>query len=92
MVKQAYDALAQQRESLKVLSGPLTGLSCPITGALSIGRGPDSGLQLNDLQVSRKHAVIQQTALGTLLRDLGSGNGTFVGASASWNTALLTGM
>ena len=79
MVKQAYDALAQQRESLKVLSGPLTGLSCPITGALSIGRGPDSGLQLNDLQVSRKHAVIQQTALGTLLRDLGSGNGTFVG-------------
>ncbi len=67
-----------RRETIKILAGPRNGESCPLTGTLTIGRSPDSGLQLNDLQVSRKHAVIQQTALGTLIRDLGSGNGTFV--------------
>lgn len=46
---------------------------------MTIGRSPENEVQLNDMQVSRKHAVVQQTALGTVIRDLGSGNGTYIG-------------
>ncbi len=69
-----------RREKITILTGPRKGTSCPVTGTLTIGRSPDSGLQLNDAQVSRKHAVIQQTALATVIRDLGSGNGSYVGS------------
>ncbi|HNZ19778.1 MAG: HD domain-containing protein [Candidatus Hydrogenedentes bacterium] len=65
-------------ETIRILTGPRKGESCPVSGTLTIGRSPDSGLQLNEPEVSRKHAVIQQTALGTLIRDLGSGNGTSI--------------
>ena len=66
-------------ESVVVLSGAMEGRRLPIKGQLTIGRNPDSGLQVDDLQVSRRHAVIEQTSAGTLLRDLGSGNGTYIG-------------
>jgi pSer/pThr/pTyr-binding forkhead associated (FHA) protein len=46
---------------------------------LVIGRAADSGLVLDDPEVSRAHAEILRTADGGLeLRDLGSANGTFV--------------
>lgn len=66
-------------EWIVVLSGPLQGRRFEISGSLTIGRGPENILHLNDIQVSRKHAVIQQTPAGTIVRDLGSGNGTYVG-------------
>lgn len=66
-------------ERLVVVSGPQQGRVIDIKGALSIGRGPDNLFQLNDLQVSRKHAIIESTPNGAILRDLGSGNGTYVG-------------
>jgi HD-GYP domain-containing protein (c-di-GMP phosphodiesterase class II) len=64
---------------LVVVSGTLEGKKIPIRGQLTIGRNPDSGLQVDDPQVSRRHAVVEQTPAGTILRDLGSGNGTYVG-------------
>jgi len=67
------------REYLQVLTGPLQGTEVEIVGSLTVGRSPDNAFQLNDLQVSRRHALIQQTPAGTVVRDLGSGNGTFVG-------------
>jgi len=69
----------KRREKVLVRTGPLKGVEVEIVGTLTIGRSPENGLQLNDLQVSRQHAVIQQTPAGAMLRDLGSGNGTFVG-------------
>ncbi len=66
-------------EKLVVLTGPLREREYPIDGRLTIGRNPDSDLHLDDLQISRKHALIEQSDKGTILRDLGSGNGTFVG-------------
>jgi len=66
-------------ERLVVLSGPLKDKVLEITGSVSIGRGPDNVLHLDDLQVSRRHAVIEHDAKGVILRDLGSGNGTFIG-------------
>jgi len=46
--------------------------------AIIIGREPDSDVQINDRQVSRRHAEITQTPQGYMLRDLGSKNGTFL--------------
>jgi HD-GYP domain-containing protein (c-di-GMP phosphodiesterase class II) len=66
-------------ERLVVASGPLQGKTVKIVGTVTIGRSPENGLQLNDLLVSRHHAVISRTAAGTVVRDLDSGNGTFVG-------------
>ncbi|MDZ4857500.1 MAG: HD domain-containing protein [Candidatus Hydrogenedentes bacterium] len=68
-----------KRECLTVLNGPLEGAQVDIVGSLTIGRSPDNSLQLNDLQVSRRHCVFQQTPNGTVLKDLGSGNGTYIG-------------
>lgn len=67
------------QERLVVLNGPLENTKVVIDGTVSIGRSPGNTLQLNDIQISRQHALIQQTQAGTLVRDLGSGNGTFIG-------------
>jgi HD-GYP domain-containing protein (c-di-GMP phosphodiesterase class II) len=66
-------------DCLVALTGPLQGKQFPINGSLSIGRNPENQLQLDDLQVSRTHALIEQSDKGTILRDLNSGNGTYVG-------------
>ncbi|TWT37117.1 ABC transporter ATP-binding/permease protein [Posidoniimonas corsicana] len=43
-----------------------------------IGRGENSGLEINSTSVSREHAQLERTAGGYLLRDLGSTNGTWI--------------
>ena len=45
---------------------------------LTIGREPDNSLSLQAVGVSRRHAVIQLTRDGAVLRDLGSKNGTYI--------------
>jgi hypothetical protein len=49
---------------------------------LIIGREVDSDIQVDDRQVSRRHAEIAQTVQGYTLRDLGSKNGTFLNGEA----------
>jgi ABC-type multidrug transport system ATPase subunit len=49
------------------------------TGRLTIGRLPDNDVVVDDLLVSRRHAVLERRPDGRWeLVDLGSGNGTFV--------------
>lgn len=67
------------KERLVILSGPLKDRIFEIAGAVSIGRSPENVMHLDDLQVSRKHAIVERDGRGVMLRDLGSGNGTFVG-------------
>ena len=43
----------------------------------TIGRHPDTTVQILDPTLSKLHAEIRRTAVGYLLRDLGSQNGTF---------------
>lgn len=50
--------------------------------SIILGRESDSDVQINDRQVSRKHAEITQTEQGYQLRDLGSKNGTFLNGEA----------
>ncbi|HEX6679526.1 MAG TPA: FHA domain-containing protein [Gaiellaceae bacterium] len=44
----------------------------------TIGRSPDNDIFLDDVTVSRKHAVLAQDGNQFLIEDLGSLNGTFV--------------
>jgi FHA domain/zinc-ribbon domain len=44
----------------------------------SIGRAPDADLFLDDVTVSRRHAVIEREEDGLYIKDLESLNGTFV--------------
>jgi pSer/pThr/pTyr-binding forkhead associated (FHA) protein len=45
---------------------------------VTIGREPSADVFLDDVTVSRNHAVITRVPSGTALRDLGSLNGTYV--------------
>lgn len=63
--------------SLRVLGGPLEGRTFEITGELTLGReGTD--VKLEDLEVSRHHAIVRELAGAVEVEDLGSSNGTFV--------------
>ncbi|HNR35604.1 MAG TPA: FHA domain-containing protein [Candidatus Hydrogenedentes bacterium] len=66
-------------ERIVFLSGPRQGNAFEIDDTVVIGRNPSSSIYLEDPQVSRRHATIERTPNGTFLRDLGSGNGTYVG-------------
>lgn len=45
---------------------------------VTVGRLQDNDVVLDDLLVSRRHAMLERRGADWLLRDLGSGNGTFV--------------
>ena len=47
-------------------------------GETTIGRSPDCGIFLDDVTVSRKHAIVVQRDNGFFVEDQGSLNGTFV--------------
>ena len=68
-----------RNESVVLLSGEREEKRFVIKESLSLGRNPENDVHLDDPQASRKHAVIQQKPGGTFLRDLGSGNGTYIG-------------
>ncbi len=73
------DALRPGTALLLVLRGPNTGarflLDAPTT---TTGRHPDSDIFLDDVTVSRKHAVFQIEGDQFVVRDVGSLNGTYV--------------
>ncbi len=56
---------------------PTTG-RVPFEQALSIGRSPDSDLQILDGHISKRHAILRSNAEEFLVEDLGSRNGTFL--------------
>lgn len=69
-----------RRAQLACLDGPNAGENWRIDrDVIRIGARPDADILLNDVTVSRAHAEIVRSADGTILRDLGSTNGTFVG-------------
>ena len=50
-----------------------------LTGKVAvIGRDPSCDIVLNDDRCSRRHAVLEETEMGLVVRDLGSANGVFV--------------
>ena len=70
--------LAPPKVVLRGVSGSYFGKIVPVRGRLVIGRGSECDLILDEPEMSRRHAVIENSGDGIYLRDLGSANGTFV--------------
>jgi pSer/pThr/pTyr-binding forkhead associated (FHA) protein len=70
---------ATEEPQLTVRKGPEVGDSFVVDrAALTIGRDPASDIFLNDITVSRNHAVLERDGDRVTLRDAGSLNGTYV--------------
>jgi pSer/pThr/pTyr-binding forkhead associated (FHA) protein len=87
-------------EEREVLSAMLIGLSGPGKGArfllnvaqTSIGRTVTSEIFLDDVTVSRKHAVVERSdGSNYLVRDMGSLNGTYLNGEAVKESGLNSG-
>jgi DNA-binding NtrC family response regulator len=69
------------RLRVKVVEGPDQGREATMTGtAFAIGGELGNDLVLTDTSVSRRHAELVRSPDGLLFRDLGSTNGSFLGA------------
>src|SRR5689334_3718379 len=63
---------------LVVLDGTERGRRIEVDRRMTLGRGDDAGVFIDDPEVSRAHAVAATTPDGLELTDLGSLNGTWV--------------
>lgn len=64
--------------TLEIVEGPGAGRQLALRDAITIGRAPDAGIVLDDLQASREHARVTPAGDGAIVEDLGSSNGTFI--------------
>jgi hypothetical protein len=86
------DQLPDGLGMLVVRRGPNAGSTFVLEGeTTNVGRDPESHIFLDDVTVSRHHAVIEREADSYQLRDLGSLNGTYVDHERI-DTATLTDM
>lgn len=86
------DALRPGTALLIVLRGPNSGARFLLDDAeVSTGRSPESDIFLDDVTVSRKHAVFTREGEAFTVRDVGSLNGTYVNRERIDTTALRTG-
>jgi hypothetical protein len=58
--------------------GGRAGETFPLDGETTVGRSPDCGIFLDDVTVSRKHAILRERDGKFFIEDQGSLNGTFV--------------
>lgn len=88
-----HDELQRGQALLLVKRGPNAGSTFLLEGdSTSVGRSPESDVFLDDVTVSRKHAVIDRRADGSFfVRDVGSLNGTYVNAEQVDETKLASG-
>ena len=64
---------------LVVTRGPNTGSEFTLEHVITtVGRHPDSDIFLDDVTVSRRHVEIERTTNGSVVRDVGSLNGTYL--------------
>ena len=79
----ATGGIPQQRKTAKlvVLKGPQVGVSITLAegeGPLMVGRSPKCGVFLNDMTVSRRHAMLEPTPSGWKISDQNSFNGVWI--------------
>ncbi len=76
---EALEDLGIKGPALVVRSGGgRAGEMFQLDGETTIGRSPDCGIFLDDVTVSRKHAVLAERDDAFIIEDQGSLNGTFV--------------
>lgn len=76
---------------LRATAGPLEGAVYRIRRRVTLGRAGDCDVQIINDGVSRKHAKVVLGGEGTVLVDLGSNNGTYVGDERIDRRTLLEG-
>ncbi|HSL12166.1 MAG TPA: FHA domain-containing protein [Actinomycetota bacterium] len=88
-----HDELNPGQALLLVKRGPTAGSTFLLQDEVSAaGRSPDSAVFLDDVTVSRKHAVFERRAPGSwFVRDVGSLNGTYVNGEQVDETKLASG-
>jgi diguanylate cyclase (GGDEF)-like protein len=85
-------AAGTARATVTVVSGLDAGRLVPLEGtSLVMGRGDESDLQIDDVEISRLHARIVRSGGSFHLEDLGSTNGTFVNTRRVTVTPLANG-
>jgi pSer/pThr/pTyr-binding forkhead associated (FHA) protein len=62
---------------LRVMNGPLAGRLIEVSNEIVIGR-EDVDFELDDAEISRRHAAVRPSAHDFEVEDLGSSNGTYV--------------
>jgi NADPH-dependent 2,4-dienoyl-CoA reductase/sulfur reductase-like enzyme/pSer/pThr/pTyr-binding forkhead associated (FHA) protein len=78
VVREAEVAKRDKMHMLEVRRGPSFGLRFALTGStFTVGREPQSQLRLDDVQVSRRHAVLNQHDESWFICDMHSSRGTF---------------
>lgn len=84
------DPKGEHRDELVIASGTLAGTRFELNNEItSTGRHEASDILLDDVSVSRHHAIFTRTASGRItLRDLNSLNGTYVNGARVEETAL----
>ena len=86
------EALRPGTALLVVLRGPNSGARFLLDDSEVVaGRHPNSDIFLDDVTVSRKHAVFVKGTSGYVVRDAGSLNGTYVNRQLVDESALHTG-
>jgi hypothetical protein len=75
---------------LRVVSGPAAGRTVDVEGEVVIGR-EDADLDIDDPELSRRHAVVREFANRLQVEDLGSTNGTYVDGARIAEPTLLGG-
>jgi hypothetical protein len=76
-------SVARRRQARLIVVSPAEtglarGVEIGLAGVMTIGRDMGNGIVLADSSISGRHAVIEDTGRGWVVRDLGSTNGTFV--------------
>jgi pSer/pThr/pTyr-binding forkhead associated (FHA) protein len=79
-VRLSYGAVGPLSELVFIEETPMEGRERPATPGTTIGRA-GCDVELNDPDVSRRHAILRQIDAGLALEDLDSTNGTFVNES-----------
>lgn len=70
---------ASHRYDLRIIRGPQTGIDIELKrGSQTVGRDPRCSIFLNDMTVSRDHAIIEVGPTGCVIRDQNSVNGVWV--------------
>ncbi len=73
---------APAQPTITIVKGPMSGETFELEGSeISLGRDPKNGVFLNDMTVSRRHALIDLSRISSgfaTIEDLGSLNGTWV--------------
>ena len=80
---QAPASVPAKKALLRVVRGPQCGCAFELTRTVSsVGRSPQCDIFLNDMTVSREHALIASTDKGYVITDRNSYNGLWVNNEA----------